>query len=1339
MRNLRTKLSLRNLRTTMLLDLIGCDSGLQSTHLMSQDSLKPCVRSRSFRLKIILLTVACLTLAAITTSIASSPGTSNITVPSSVGQTVVINWTGSIPPLANGSSDCSKLADTPAVDQHVSTVNVPNGIYNSLNAKFTFKITWPNTDNDEILTVIKPDGTAFPSSDGGTPSEMVVGNNLAGGAYKIVACGFVSGPDPQPYSGTLTIETLSNVSPPPPPPTPTPVPTPVIPYVPRYYNYAAGPSLGEGAGEPTIGYNPNSKRAMYIAGLQTLQVTFPENIEPSGSIPEAGPADWKDVSYLTTKTRSLDPILFTDQGTGRTFVSQLNDVYQVYAATNNSLTLIGVNSLMAYSDDDGASWTPAQLNPPDGSYDHQTVGGGPYPAALSVLANPVNKGSAVYYCAQAGLTAYCSRSDDGGLNFGKAVPLYAAVSVNGSTACGGIHGHVKVAPDGTVYVPNYSCGGKQGLIVSTDAGTTWTIRQVAGSLPPVAGILDPSVGISKDPPEPGGTSNTIYFAYTGKQPGTVPESEVQDNHVYVAVSRDRGVTWDAPVDVGVSVGVKNAVFPSAVAGDAKRAAVAFIGTNTTGNHEAADFKGTWFGYVAHTYDGGRTWTTVNATPKGPVQREACIWNEGGNNPCRNLLDFNDATVDDKGRVLFAFADGCIDGCETGGPNSYTAKASIARQSGGKGLFAQYDMPEPVVPKSPYLTGFRDDMASYLTWNPPDNGGSAIAAYDIYRRGSSGGAEKLVGQASGKATSYNDRTVDSLVNTYTYRITAVNGVGEGASSNSVSLVVEPRREATGACHAPGVTAIFDPAGDASDTQPSHDITSVSMAEPEDLSGKLVFTMKVADLKTVPPGWRWAVRFGVSKSGIQQSPPTDVTGAASEDYFVSLVTSDGAAPAFTWGVTSVPQGASRVFTTKGSLDGASKVEANGAITLVISNSLINNPGPGDLINNMLGSVRATVPSALPGTGGTNETIPDSTGGGMYTLRSATLCLPNTAPVAVINADTDHGVMPLTVNFNASGSYDVDSIDSIASYTFNFGDGGDDVTQSSPTISHTFMEEGEYITRLVVTDSRGKVSSNTAQFHLEVEDASPTPSPTPTPQPPSCMEDDSADVAYSNGWHLINYGNATGGHFRYHQGNSSSHFAALDFNVPSGNTGSITYSFAKSTKGGTADIYLDGAFKQTVNFAGSAGTTQAPEFKPEYNVQFGALSAGAHKLEIKNLSGVVYVDAFCLQNSVSGAQPTSGPGATTNQSSSVSAGQTSSSGFTVPAGAQEISVVAESSLNVPYKLVLVNPSGVALQTVDASNGVAVLNSTVNQSGTYLIKVVNVSLGPLQFTVTATPLVCR
>jgi hypothetical protein len=476
---------------------------------------------------------------------------------------------------------------------------------------------------------------------------------------------------------------------------------------------------------------------MYIAGLQTLRVTFPNQ-----STPEAAPAQWEDVSSIVTRTRSLDPILYTDQRTGRTFVSQLNSLSQTSAVG----VLIGLNSLMAYSDDDGATWTPAQVNPPDGSYDHQSVGAGPYPAALSVLANPLNKGDAVYYCGQAGVATFCSRSDDGGLNFGRAMLVNTSVTSPAATGCGALHGHVKVAPDGTVYLPHYSCNGKQGVAVSTDAGTTWTVRQVTGSLPPVAGILDPSVGIAND--------NTVYFAWVGKLPG----GNNSDNHVFVSSSKDRGATWTTPVDVGASAGILNAVFPAMVAGDSARAAVAFIGTTTGGNHEDANFKGTWYGFVATTYDGGQTWTTVNAS-HGPVQREACIWNEGGNNPCRNLLDFNDATMDEKGKVIFGYADGCIDGCELGGANTYSSKATIARQSGGKGLLAQFDSAEPVAPQRPWLMGRRDDQASYLTWNAPDNGGAAITTYNIYR-GTSAGNQVLIGQTNGGDTNYVDRAVES---------------------------------------------------------------------------------------------------------------------------------------------------------------------------------------------------------------------------------------------------------------------------------------------------------------------------------------------------------------------------------------------------------------------------------------------------------------------------------------------------------------------------------------------------------------------------------------------------
>jgi hypothetical protein len=246
---------------------------------------------------------------------------------------------------------------------------------------------------------------------------------------------------------------------------------------------------------------------------------------------------------------------------------------------------------------------------------------------------------------------------------------------------------------------------------------------------------------------------------------------------------------------------------------------------------------------------------------------------------------------------------------------------------------------------------------------------------------------------------------------------------------------------------------------------------------------------------------------------------------------------------------------------------------------------------------------------------------------------------------------------------------------------------------------------------------------------------------PPPPTCIsiEDNDSHIAYSGGWHLINSTGASDGHFRYHTGNSPNHSASLDFNVPSGSTGSLSYAFAKSPKGGTADVYIDGVLKATISYAGSVGSTQAPEFKPEYTVQFGGLAAGSHKLEIKNMSGVVYVDQFCLASSTITSQPTSGPGNTTNQSGSASAGQTTSSNYQPQSGSQEMSVTVESSLNVPFKIAIVNPYGLTLQTVDAVGGIATINQPVTQGGTYVIKVVNVSLGPLQFTTTVTPLVAR
>jgi hypothetical protein len=406
---------------------------------------------------------------------------------------------------------------------------------------------------------------------------------------------------------------------------------------PVYTNYTAPAPLGQSAGEPSLGVNWNTGNVMFIASLQTLRVTFNDAATPAT-------ATWTDVSYPLTSLVTTDPMLFTDPQTGRTFVSQL----------------LGKTSLMAHTDDDGATWTPGMGSGINSGVDHQTVGGGPFaPSPLGGIGYP----NVVYYCSQDIALAQCAVSHDGGLTFGPAVPIYTLLQ------CGGLHGHVKVAPDGTAYVPNKGCSGQQGVAVSTNNGLTWTVRKIPGT---VTTNSDPAAGVADD--------------------GTVYIGTVSNGRPVAAVSRDQGRTWSAPVDVGVPFGIRNAVFPAVVAGDPDRAAFAFLGTPAAGDGtaESATFAGVWHLYIATTYDGGSTWTTVDATPNDPVQRGSICMSGSTCGATRNLLDFMDIAVDAQGRVLVGYADGCVGSCVAAGPNSFTSIGTIARQSGGKGLFASFD-------------------------------------------------------------------------------------------------------------------------------------------------------------------------------------------------------------------------------------------------------------------------------------------------------------------------------------------------------------------------------------------------------------------------------------------------------------------------------------------------------------------------------------------------------------------------------------------------------------------------------------------------------------------------
>ncbi len=445
---------------------------------------------------------------------------------------------------------------------------------------------------------------------------------------------------------------------------------------PRFSNHISPGPLGNSAGEPSIGvdWNPNVPAlrhdkvnlggvTFFTAGTRQLRVSFDDASAPPVAL-------WEDMNAPVQT--GLDPIGFVDRVTGRVF----------------GLELATGDSNAAFSDNDGMSWTNFVAGGQPAGPDHETFGGGPYneTAVPPPPPHPLYP-NAIYYCSQnvAG-GAECSRSDNGGVTFGPGVDIFNPVE-----CYGGIHGHVKVSPDGTVYVPNSSCSagtGSQGVAVSRDNGLTWTDYTVPGSV----GSGDPSIGVGSD--------NTVYLGYING-----------DNRPHVAVSTDHGMTWTNDFEVGAPLGcppgdqyapcrIKSAVFPVVVAGDGDRAAFGFLGSTDGGNfQDLATFQGIWNFYVATTYDRGAHWVTVNATEGDPVQKGAiCLAGILCSSGNRNLLDFNDMTVDKEGRPIAAYADGCVaPGC---GPPDYIGrakKAAIVRQLDGRRLFAALDaVPTSVV-------------------------------------------------------------------------------------------------------------------------------------------------------------------------------------------------------------------------------------------------------------------------------------------------------------------------------------------------------------------------------------------------------------------------------------------------------------------------------------------------------------------------------------------------------------------------------------------------------------------------------------------------------------------
>jgi hypothetical protein len=436
--------------------------------------------------------------------------------------------------------------------------------------------------------------------------------------------------------------------------------------------------LKHDAAEPTLGVTKDGT-LFYAAATFKNDIAgqpFPGGLPRTDILrSDDGGVTWKDVTpyfpggVVREHFETGDPYVYVDPATDRVF-----DIDQRLSTTCHTVT---------YSDDKGASWSPldakACQTPPA---DHQTI----VTAKARMLPTTPLYPNVVYYCNNQIAASSCARSLDGGLTFEATPPPFLGVDpatfsvvpnatdptnpdLNGF--CGGLHGHLKAAPDGTVYLPKAQCGVPM-VAVTKDDGLSWQTH--AASKVQAGG--DPAIAVDK--------GNTVYMVYLG----------AKDRHLWLVSSKDSGVHWTAPLDV-TAPGLTAANLPALTAGDDGRLALAYAGTtdpvnvNIKSDDDKALDNETYDGYLAVITDASAATphvTTVRVNPANdPLVRGQC-----GPARCPGMYDFLDVVMDKDGRPWAAFVDACIDKCAQ--PNglakdSHAYAALVATLAQGPGLLA----------------------------------------------------------------------------------------------------------------------------------------------------------------------------------------------------------------------------------------------------------------------------------------------------------------------------------------------------------------------------------------------------------------------------------------------------------------------------------------------------------------------------------------------------------------------------------------------------------------------------------------------------------------------------
>jgi hypothetical protein len=588
--------------------------------------------------------------------VAPSQAADQVSVPTTVGQTVTSSWQGTVLPGASPSGSCSDSTG----DVHEVDLVVPAGTYDSVLVSSTVNITYDGT-SDLKLTLVQPDGTSKTADNGSFDEDETLSlSNPAAGHYKFLTCMF-AGPTAQPYSGTFTL--TAKAIPPPAPRSCAAPKTPLTFSTPSYVDTARA------GGEPSVFALPQG-RLLYAAHAGTTHFYTPAAADENSA---AFAQNYRGQVYAWYSDdrgntwKYVDRSLPPDNAAGSGFS---DPDFAIDTAGNVYLSEINlVNVAVSKSTDSGSSYRLQNFFGMTLT-DRQWKAAGP-PNVLFMVGNPSGGGTfPTDPAGHNGHTIY--RSTDGGQTFSNGVsdPGGAGDIVFDQRFKTLYEGHLS---DGKIQVAAFS----NSLAPDSKVALTPQLYTVAEGVDELSHW--PALDVD--------SLGNVYIVWDEGGNGDRPAG------VYYSFSKDRGNTWAPPTRVDKPVNGTDGtdIWPWIAAGSPGRVAVAWFGNDHALPGQDAEQAGDndpWNVYVAQTTTGlgcrksaPAGFRVTKATPEPFHVGTVCM----GGTVCqaelvdRRLGDYFTIDVDNNGRLVAAYSD-----TRQGGS---VALPAFFRQSGGPSFSA----------------------------------------------------------------------------------------------------------------------------------------------------------------------------------------------------------------------------------------------------------------------------------------------------------------------------------------------------------------------------------------------------------------------------------------------------------------------------------------------------------------------------------------------------------------------------------------------------------------------------------------------------------------------------